>query len=65
MAYQDLMRDCQSMCNYAARSMADNMGISSGPQVGYNVDRLPPGEDLTTMYPWKTWQFTNDPMGSS
>ena len=61
----DLMRDCQSMCNYAARSMADNMGISSGPQVGYNVDRLPPGEDLTTMYPWKTWQFTNDPMGSS
>lgn len=61
----DLMRDCQNMCNYAARSMADNMGISSGPQVGFNIDRLPAGEDLTQMYPWKTWQFINDPMGSS
>ncbi len=53
------------MCNYAARSMADNMGISSGPQVGYNIDRLPAGDDLTQMHPWKIWQFTNDPMGSS
>ncbi len=61
----DLMRDCQNMCNYAARSMADNMGISSGPQVGYNIDRMPAGEDLTQMHPWKIWQFTNDPMGSS
>lgn len=61
----DLMRDCQSMCNYAARAIADNMGIASGPQVGYNIDRLPAGEDLTQMAPWKTWQFTSDPMGSS
>ena len=61
----DLMRDCQNMCNYAARSMADNMGISSGPQVGFNIDRIPAGEDLTQMFPWKIWQFTNDPTGSS
>ena len=61
----DLMRDCQVMCNYTARAMADNMGIASGPQVGYNIDRLPAGEDLTQMYPWKVWQFTNDPMGSA
>ena len=61
----DLMRDCQAMCNYAARAIADNMGIASGPQVGVNVDRLPPGEDLTQMFPWKIWQFTNDPMGSA
>ena len=61
----DLMRDCQNMCNYAARAMANNMGISSGPQVGYNVDRLPAGEDLTQMYPWKVWQFTSDPMGGN
>jgi hypothetical protein len=33
------------------------MGISSGPQVGVNVSRLPPGEDITEMYPWKIWQF--------
>ena len=61
----DLMRDCQNMCNYAARAMANNMGISSGPQVAYNVDRLPAGEDLTKMYPWKVWQVTSDPMGST
>lgn len=61
----DLMRDCQNMCNYSARAMANNMGISSGPQVGYNIDRLPAGEDLTQMHPWKIWQFTNDPMGGN
>ena len=61
----DLMRDCQAMCNYAARAIADNMGIASGPQVGYNIDRLPPGADLTQLYPWKTWQFSSDPMGSN
>jgi len=33
------------------------MGISSGPQVGVNISRLPAGEDITQMYPWKIWQF--------
>lgn len=61
----DLMHDCQNMCNYAARAMANNMGIASGPQVSYNIDRLPAGEDLTQMYPWKIWQVQNDPMGGS
>lgn len=61
----DVVRDCQDMCNAAARSLANNLGISSGPQVVVNVDRLPPGEDLTEMYPWKIWQTTNDPMGSN
>lgn len=61
----DVVRDCQDMCNAAARAMANNLGISSGPQVAVNVDRLPPGEEITEMYPWKIWQVTNDPMGSS
>jgi hypothetical protein len=55
----DLCRDTQQMVNAAARSLANNMGISSGPQVGVNVSRLPPGEDITQMYPWKIWQYTN------
>lgn len=59
----DLCRDVQSQCNTAARAMANNMGIGSGPQVIYNVDRLPTGEDLTQMYPWKIWQTTSDPYG--
>jgi hypothetical protein len=45
------------MMNAAARALANNMGISSGPQVGVNVSRLPPGEDITEMHPWKIWQF--------
>jgi hypothetical protein len=54
----DLCRDSQAMVNSAARSLANNMGISSGPQVGVNISRLPPGEDITDMHPWKIWQFT-------
>lgn len=61
----DLCMDSQKMCNAAARSLANNMGIASGPQAFVNVDRLPPGEDVTEMYPWKIWQTTSDPMGST
>lgn len=53
----DLCRDSQDMVNGSARALANNMGISSGPQVGINVSRLPPGEDVSQMYPWKIWQF--------
>lgn len=59
------MSDCEDMCNAAARSLANNMGISSGPQVWVNNTRLPTGEDITTLYPWKIWQTISDPMGST
>jgi hypothetical protein len=61
----DLIKDCQSMCNAAARALANNLGISSGPQVGINIDRVAPGEDVSELFPWKIWQFTQDPMGST
>lgn len=61
----DLTKDCADMCNASARSIAANMGISSGPQVGVNVSRMPAGEDVTNLYPWKVWQFEEDPMGST
>jgi hypothetical protein len=53
----DLAMDAQNMCNAAARALANNMGLASGPQVGLNISRLPAGEDVTQMYPWKIWQF--------
>ena len=61
----DVVRDCQDMCNSAARALANNLGIASGPQAVVNVDRLPTGESITEMYPWKIWQMSADPMGSS
>lgn len=61
----DLCRDTEDMCNAAARALANNMGIASGPQVVYNVDRLPAGENITQMFPWKTWQVTSDPLAGS
>ena len=62
-ALPETMADIQTMCNAAARSLANNMGIGSGPQVEVVVDRLPDGEDVTQMYPWKIWQTTSDRTG--
>lgn len=61
----EIIEDLQSVCNAAARALVNNMGISSGPQVEVNVERLPPNEDITTLAPWKIWQTINDPVGSS
>ena len=61
----DTVRDCEDMCNATARALANNMGISSGPQVWVNNDRLPNGQDITTMFPWKIWQTLSDPMGGT
>lgn len=61
----DVIRDCCDMANAAARALANNMGISSGPQVSVNMDRLAEGEDPGQIYPWRLWQTKSDPMGSS
>jgi hypothetical protein len=61
----DLCRDTQDICNAAARALVNNMSIASGPQVVYNIDRLPQGENITQMYPWKVWQVTSDPMAGT
>lgn len=64
-AIPEVIADIQQMCNAAARALSNNMGISSGPQVVVNTERLPAGEDITQIYPWKIWQVTNDPLGNS
>lgn len=64
MGIPETIADVQQMCNAAARALMNNMGIASGPQVEVNIERLPGDEEITSMYPWKIWQTTNDPMGS-
>jgi len=61
----EIIEDLQSVCNAAARALVNNMGISSGPQVELNVERLAPNEDITNLTPWRIWQTINDPTGSS
>jgi hypothetical protein len=61
----EIIEDIQGVCNAAARSLVNNMGISSGPQVEVNLERIPANEDITQIFPWKIWQVTNDPYGSS
>jgi hypothetical protein len=61
----DLVADVEDMCNAAARALSNNMGISSGPQVGVNISRLPAGEDVTQLYPWKIHQFVSSDYGDA
>lgn len=61
----EILKDVQSVCNAAARALVNNMGIASGPQVEVNLERIPPNEDITQIHPWKIWQVTNDPLGTS
>lgn len=60
----DVLEDIQGIVNAAVRSLVNNMGIASGPQVGLNVDRLPAGEDLTTISPLRIWQIVDSQYGS-
>ncbi len=59
------VRDVTRMCNNAARALADNMGIGSGPQVDVAVDRLPEGYVVSELYPWKIHQSTSDRTGAN
>jgi len=41
------------------------MSMASGPQAVVNVDRLPPGEEIEGMQPWKIWQVHDSQYGGS
>ena len=60
-AIPQLLTPVQDVCNAALRALVNNMGFSSGPQVAVtDIDRVPMNEDLTDVYPFKLWQFTNE-----
>jgi hypothetical protein len=58
----DLMKEDQQFCNQVRRAIANNMTLSSGPQVSIDAGRLPDGESLTDIKPYKIWQFVDNPM---
>jgi hypothetical protein len=51
-----LIRDVQDMCNAAARALVNNMGLSSGPLIEVEADRLAEGEEITSIAPWRILQ---------
>lgn len=55
-ALPEKMSDVQDLANGAARSLHINMSYASGPMVDIQVDRLPEGEKLTRIVPWKIIQ---------
>ncbi|HMN11759.1 MAG TPA: hypothetical protein PKD55_05480 [Bellilinea sp.] len=61
----DILSDIQDVCNATLRSLVNNLSISSGPQVVVNTERLAPDEDGESMYPWKRWRVTSDPMSNN
>jgi hypothetical protein len=60
----DMLEDLQEIANATLRSLVNNMGIASGPQVVINTDRLAPTENPDELYPWKRWHVQDDPLGS-
>lgn len=61
----DILEDVEDVCNATLRSLVNNLSMASGPQVVVNMDRLHSQEDPETMYPWKRWLVTNDPMSAN
>lgn len=61
----DVLADVQGVGNAAVRSLVNNMAITSGPQVTVDVDRLPAGEDITNLHPWKIWQVRSGQFNTS
>lgn len=58
----DLLSDIagdDGLMQVAARALANNMSMASGPMVGINTDRLQPGETIDSLHPWQMFQLRN------
>lgn len=60
-----ILADVQGVVNAALRSLVNNMGMASGPQVAINIDRLPPDQDITNLTPWNIWQVQDSQFGTN
>ena len=58
----ETLSDVQDVANASLRSLVNNMGMASGPQVVVNQERMAPSTNPDTMYPWKRWRTVSDPM---
>ena len=63
-ALPDILEDIQEVANATYRSLVNNLGISSGPQVIVNDEMISPTEHGDELYPWKRWHVQGDPLGN-
>lgn len=61
-ALPDILGDIQDVANGTLRALVNNMAMASGPQVMINRSRLVHPDDADTLYPWKRWEYQDDPM---
>lgn len=61
----DILEDVGDVANATLRALVNNLSISSGPQVVVNMDRIHPQEDPETLFPWKRWYVTSDPLANN
>jgi hypothetical protein len=56
-----LANDLTDVINATLRALVNNVAISSGPQVFYDEELMSPNQN-DSIYPWKRWKFTGDPL---
>lgn len=62
-AVPEILKDIQDICNACARAVVNNMGFASGPMVGYNKSRMPQGENIEEIFPWKVFYYNGNDAG--
>lgn len=58
----EILSDIQDVANATLRALVNNLAISSGPQVIVDDERVAPGADSDSLYPWKRWHVVTDPL---
>lgn len=61
----DILEDIQDVANSALRALVNNQAMASGPQIEITTDRVAQGSDVTSVFPWKRWYVTSDPIAGS
>lgn len=61
----EILNDIQDVVNATLRALVNNLAIASGPQVIVDDDRVAPGADSDSLYPWKRWHVQSDPLGNN
>lgn len=61
----EILNDIQEVVNATLRALVNNLAISSGPQVIVDDERIAPGADSDSLYPWKRWHVVSDPLAGN